>query len=443
MKSRFSRVFLLMMSLGFILAIASRLMPAYSSDPTLAAAIDTNERIEQIEQTWRGQYETYYEIESPSASLTTDEINQALGKLADETGNKFALIYLFPHPEELETVLVIPGMAPMRQIFPDVPSERLLSVVNEFKSYVSRPADTARYFAPSNQLYDWMIAPLEAELQAQNINTLIFCAGESLRSLPIAALHDGQQFLVEKYSIGRIPAFSLTNRDRTTVQNTQILAMGVSEFQNLPDLPAVPLELTAITQNLWQSETFLNQEFTLDTLEEQLESEDYSIVHLATHAEFQPGKPSNSYIQLWQGDRLQLDQLQQLDWRRLPVEILVLSACQTALGDREAELGFAGLAYHAGVKSSLASLWQISDLGTLALMREFYWQLANPAVSTKAEALQRAQISLLNGQVSIKNGQLQSSGQTLSLPEDLKEFSNLDFSSPYYWAAFTLVGSPW
>src|ERR671933_1044503 len=107
-----------------------------------------------------------------------------------------------------------------------------------------------------------MIAPLEAELQAQGIETLIFCVGTGLRTLPLAALHDGQRFLVEKYSVTRIPAFKLTDTIYTDLRNAQVLAMGASEFKELNPLPAVPVELSAITKALWRGKTFLHQEFT-------------------------------------------------------------------------------------------------------------------------------------------------------------------------------------
>jgi CHAT domain-containing protein len=125
------------------------------------------------------------------------------------------------------------------------------------------------------------------------------------------------------------------------------------------------------------------------------------------------------------------------------VELLVLSACETALGEEEAELGFAGLAIQAGVKSVLASLWQVDDVGTLALMTEFYHQLSQASVTTKAEALQKAQVAMLRGQVRIESGQLVGLGTNVTLPPDVKDRSDRPFSHPYYWSGFMLTGSPW
>jgi CHAT domain-containing protein len=164
------------------------------------------------------------------------------------------------------------------------------------------------------------------------------------------------------------------------------------------------------------------------------------MIHLATHGEFQPGKASNSFIQLW-NSKLRLDQLRQLGWNNPPVELLVLSACRTALGDEQAELGFAGFAVQAGVKSAVASLWSVSDEGTLGLMTEFYQQLRQTPI--KAQALRSAQLAMLKGEVRLEGEQLRSPGQNVSLPPQLMNQPDKTLNHPYYWAAFTMIGSPW
>lgn len=124
------------------------------------------------------------------------------------------------------------------------------------------------------------------------------------------------------------------------------------------------------------------------------------------------------------------------------VELLVLSACRTALGDREAELGFGGFAYKAGVKTAIASLWQVSDSGTLGLMTELYKNLRTAPI--KAEALRRAQLAMIKGQVTIENGVLRTSVRGVTLPPESRESKqSQNLKHPYYWAAFTMIGSPW
>ncbi|MEM9003125.1 MAG: CHAT domain-containing protein, partial [Cyanobacteria bacterium P01_F01_bin.86] len=144
--------------------------------------------------------------------------------------------------------------------------------------------------------------------------------------------------------------------------------------------------------------------------------------------------------QFW-NQRLGLDQVRQLQLNSPPVELLVMSACRTALGDTNAELGFAGLAVQAGVKSALASLWQVSDLETAGLMAEFYTQLNQQPY--KAEALRQAQLAMLRGEVRVEEGVLIWNGGSIPLPPNLINLRAEDATHPYYWAAFTLVGSPW
>ncbi len=261
-----------------------------------------------------------------------------------------------------------------------------------------------------------------------------------LRSIPLAAMHDGQGFIVEKYSVGLMPSLSLTDTRYRSVQNMQVLAMGAEKFTELNDLPAVPAEVNAIASQIWSGKSFLNDRFTIETLIQARSSQSFGIVHLATHGEFKAGKPSNSYIQFWQ-NQLSLDKLRQLGLNDPPTELLVLSACRSALGDTEAELGFAGLAVQAGVKSALGSLWYVSDLGTLGLMTSFYEHLKHSP--TKSEALRRAQLAMLKGEIKLQDGQLITTSGNIPVPTELAKLGNKNLSHPYYWSAFTIIGSPW
>ncbi|XGV98383.1 MAG: CHAT domain-containing protein [Leptolyngbya sp. BL-A-14] len=346
--------------------------------------------------------------------------------------------------DQLELVVVMANSKPIRRLVPGATRSRVLQVVRQFLNEITdaRKNRTTSYLASSQQLYRWLVAPIEPVLQAKGIGNLAYIADTGLRFLPMAALHDGQRFLVEKYSIGLMPSLSLTDTRYVSLKNAKVLAMGASEFTDQPPLPAVPTELSVITKDLWPGKALLNQTFTLENLKAERQQEPFQIIHLATHSEFQPGALSNSYIQLWQ-TKLQLNQLRQLGWNQPPVELLVLSSCRTALGNDEAELGFAGFAVQAGVKSALASLWYVSDESTLGLMTEFYRQLHTAPI--KAEALRQAQIAMLKGNVQIVGGQLRTSrGGNVQLPIALGERTDDHrLSHPYYWAAFTLIGSPW
>ena len=265
--------------------------------------------------------------------------------------------------DELELVLVTAEGKLIRQRLGATRAE-IRRVAEQFRRTVTDVKNPNGYLAPAQELYQLLIKPLEENLQTQEIQNLAFLMDKGLRSLPIAALHDGEGFLVERYGIGIMPGLSLTNLEPVDVRGAQVLAMGAEVFPDQTPLPAVPVELDVITRQLWPGEAYLNESFTVETLKQAREQEPFSIVHFATHAEFRGGRPTNSYIQLWD-EKLTLDQLRQLELNNPPVTLLVLSACRTAVGSEEAELGFAGLAVQAGVSTAMGSLWYVSDEGTL------------------------------------------------------------------------------
>jgi CHAT domain-containing protein len=301
----------------------------------------------------------------------------------------------------------------------------VVEAAKEFRKTVSDSTklDQTKYRKTAEQLYRWIVAPLEPQLKAQGIDTLLFSMDDGLRTIPIAALHDGSQFLVEKYSSALIPSFGLTNTNRSLALKQQpMLAMGITKSTDgLAALPAVPAEIAAITGQFWagSSRNTLDEASTLANLKEMYLQQRVGVLHLATHAVFNSGQVDNSYIQLW-NNRLTLSQIRKvgedLQWKSAlpPLQLLVLSACQTALGNKEAELGFAGTAINAGVPAAIASLWSVDDQGTVNLMAGFYAALQNSA--TKAEAMQQAQLKMLHAQ----NGSL---------------------THPYFWSGYTVVGS--
>ena len=222
--------------------------------------------------------------------------------------------------------------------------------------------------------------------------------------------------MIENYNFSLIPSLSLTNASYERLENAKVLAMGMSEFVHKPTLPSVPTELLTITEKLWSGEVLLNQSFTLENFQKKRSQQTFKIIHMATHANFSAKNPP--YIQLWDR-KLPLKELRDLEWYKQPqVELLVLSACETGLGyNQETEIGFAGLAHQAGVKSALASLWQVSDVGTLGLMIEFYRNLKSSSI--KAEALRQSQLALLRGKIEIESGLLDSTRGDVSVSKNL------------------------
>ncbi|HEY9605294.1 MAG TPA: CHAT domain-containing protein [Allocoleopsis sp.] len=372
-------------------------------------------------------------------------IQDTLTKIEQQTGQKSAVIYitLGTSTQTNDAPLglwLVTAKEQQRQQVPEATREQVLKVVVEFRAKVTDPRSSTSYLAPAQQLYQWMIKPLEEDLHKQGINNLVFLVDSPLRSLPLAALHDGKRFLVEKYSIGLMPGLTLTDNRHVDLKNADVLAMGASKgVGDKPPLPGVSVELSTIMK-LWRGKSFLNEEFTFENLKLQRQKQPFQIIHLATNGDFRAGKLENSYIQLWD-DKLRLDRLEQLGWYNPPVELLVLSTCRSGLGDERIKYGFAGSAVQAGVKSVLASLWYISDEGTLGLMAEFYSQLKRAPI--KAEALRQAQIAMIQGQVRLEGGQLHTSTMSIQLPPELTQSEDKNLSHPYYWSGFTMIGNPW
>lgn len=427
-------------------AIASLLLQGGVMAQTL------NEKVLGMERGLEQEFETYFGRDLAEVTDDPEDVGKTLTKLGAETNTKPAVLWVMPRETHLHLVLVTAnGEVIVRDLY-DVPKSLFVATVEKFTEDVTNERKTPD-LAASKQLHRWILEPYEAEfLTPQEIDTILFCLGAGARGLPIAALYDGEQFLVEKYASSKIPAFNLIDRHYTNIQQGGILAMGASEFQEQPPLPAVPVELSTVVQQLrsqkspkeaWSELSLLNRDFTQKNLASILSVRNFDIVHLATHADFQSGQPENSYIQFSDG-KLNIDQISQLPWQNSPVELLVLSACRTALGDETAELGFAGLALQSGVKSAIATLWYVSDAGTLALMGDFYQELS--LASTKAEALRQTQIKMLRGDITIAQDKIQlARGSVVPIPADLgSEFlTPKDLSHPYYWAGFNLISSPW
>lgn len=420
-----------------------------------AASIDA--ALQLFEQYQAAEFGQYFNKRLIGKTPTISQIKQILCQLSLATGTRPALIYVGSLAEELRILYILPEFSnncnltkeekdkPGETIIPQIKESDIKQIVKTWREEISLVPLSQNYgsLQSSQKLYNLIVKPLEQILQTNQIDTLVFTMDRGLRSIPLAALHDGKQFLIQKYSIGLIPSFGLTDTRYVDVRNLNILAMGASEFEDAISLPAVPIELETILTPPWKGIAFLNEDFTLEKLKEIYQKQRFRILHLATHGKFVQGDVSQSFIQL-KNEKLRLDQVgeiaEELNWPAPPpVEMLVLSACETALGD-EPELGFAGLAVQAGVKSALASLWQVDDIATLALMSEFYAQLRKTPL--KSEALRKTQLAMLERKVRIENNQLfLSEGKPINLPPNVAGVETITFSHPHYWAGFTLIGN--
>lgn len=295
-----------------------------------------------------------------------------------------------------------------------VPAAALTGEVRAFRRMLEKRT-TREYLPHAQRLYDWLIRPLEEDLGKLAVDTLVFVPDGSLRTVPMAALHDGERFLIARYAVATSPGLDLTDPQPINRAKVLLLSSGLTKaVQGFPPLPHVAEEISHI-HSLFGGEQLLDNEFITPRLEGELKDGRYSILHIATHGRFAT-EVRKSFL-LTFDDKLTVAHLEQLvgsfRFREAPLELLTLSACQTGVGDDRAALGLAGIAVKAGARSALATLWFINDEASSELVAEFYRQLHEPAVS-KARALQLAQLKLLSDRV---------------------------YEHPAYWSAFLLLNN--
>jgi len=273
--------------------------------------------------------------------------------------------------------------------------------VDEFRRLLEKRG-TNEYLSYAQSLYRRLITPILPDLELAKPQTLVFIQDGVLRKIPMSALHDGEHFLIEKFAITTTPSLTLTSQSILDKKNTQALILGLTvESPPFAALTNVNEEVQKV-QNIIGGKVLLDDQFTLDRFSQELSDDDYSIVHLATHGKF--GVDNDTTFLVAFDQHITIDTLDVLlrsrniqtgNVRRQPIELLTLSACQTAAGDNRAALGIAGVAVRAGARSALASLWFINDASTTTLIESFYQELAKDNV-TKAEALRQAQIAAIN-----------------------------------------------
>ncbi len=331
----------------------------------------------------------------------------------DRTDAGTAVIYPILLPKKPALLLTLPDG--MKYVRIPADAESLRQTVMRFREHLqTRP--TNQFFYEAQQLYDWLIRPIESLLTEHKIDTLLVVPDGVLRLIPFAALHDGRGYLVGTYAVGTLPAVTLTDfRSDETPDHSEILIAGLSEsVQDFPPLPDVPRELEDVRRIMNGKTVLLNGTYTLDNLTGEFKKNPYSYIHLATHGVFS-GTVGESFLLTYNGS-LSMNQLEEIirlgNSRKQPVELLTLSACQTAQGDERAAMGLAGVALKAGVKAALATLWYVDDEATALAVRDFYQELKIPGIS-KAKALQNAQKKLMGSR---------------------------RYRHPGYWAPFLLIG---
>ena len=371
-------------------------------DKRLEAARDTMELLKAAE------LQDYFQDECIALRVPPKE------SAADVIPDRTALIY--PIPLKNDLVLLLTFSDRTEQIRVPVSAGRIREVARRFRESLELLDDA--FMADAAILYDWLIRPAENLLAARGIDTLVVVPDGPLRLIPFSALNDGRQYLIEKFAVGVVPSVRLTDvraDGGDGSRKERVLLNGLSvEKEGFAPLAYVPAELAGIRRMLG-GKILLDAAFTSGALKTELENHTYDIVHMATHAVF-GGSAEGSFLLTYDG-RLSMDQLDGLirfgkaQGRQL--NLLTLSACETALGDERSAFGLAGVALKAGAKSALATLWETDDQAAALVVNAFYRHLISPDAS-KASALQKAQIEVM---------------------------ADPRYGHPGYWASFLLIGS--
>lgn len=405
--------------------------------PETEQTLQQQERIAEIEQnlqTLRQKFDRF--IESPEIIEIADEIarktsgeNLDLTNLAQlqaslqQLNQKAVLLYPLILEDRIELILITPDSPPIHRSVA-VNKANLSRGITEFRTALTVPSKRANADIPKvagKQLYNWLIQPFQSELDRLEVETIIYAPDGLLRYIPLAALYDGEKWLAQGYQINNITAASLRNFNVAPPEELKILAgaftqgtysveVGTRQLA-FSGLPFAGKEVENLAATIPGTMKLIDLDFNRSATTEGIS--DRNVIHLATHAAFVNGQPEDSFIMLGDGDRITLRDLE--EWSLPKVDLIVLSACQTAMGGQMGNgteiLGFGYQMQKIGAKAAVASLWSVDDGGTQALMTAFYNSLKTG--NNKTAALQTAQLSLLES----------------------------DYNHPYYWASFILIGN--
>ncbi|WP_445634662.1 CHAT domain-containing protein [Nostoc sp. DSM 114161] len=440
------------------LELADLLLKSNLTDKELNSLIVSSSKINREKSETKNSQKRLELARQVIESLQLAELDNFFQDPCSETANvalqidnidaNAAVIYPIVLPERLEVILSVPGK-PLQQVVVPISEQKVnetldrlydnldnFSINNSARNIVSTSNPNPQELKENLQtllpifgeVYNWLIKPFDTELDPKQIKNLVFVLNGRLQRVPIAALYDGQNYLIEKYSVALVPSLQLLAPQKLERKQLKVLAAGVSEQIKVQGeffaaLVNVPKELDQIKQTFPASEKLLNQEFTVKTIQKQLKS-NFPVIHLATHGLFS-SNPQKNFVITGDGQSISINELSALlKEPGTTIELLVLSACETATGDERAVLGLAGMAVRSGARSTLATLWPVGDASTAQFMGQFYQDLKKPGAK-QADALRKAQLSLL---------------ESLKLNPPFEELQNLP-PHPYYWAPYVLVGN--
>ncbi len=367
-------------------------------------------------------------------------------QLLKNLGGDVALVHILPLENDLRIIFRTSKNNVSKKI--SVTQRQFNKLVGSYKEQVKRPDKSPeKLITMSNQLYQWLIKPIENDLKKANIKTVMFYKNGVLRYIPLATLHDGKQYLIEKYAISNYTAAANDSFKAKEQSGWTIAGMGVSKQHGaFSPLPMVPYELDNIVKQasndpngIFNGKIFVNEQFTPKRFKSSLTGA-YNVSHIATHYKFMPGTESDSFLLMGDGSHLSLATLRTDNYDFKSIDLLTLSACETAVSDigsdgREIE-GLATLVQRQGAKGVMATLWSVADCSTGLFMQHFY-QYRKKGLS-KAEALRQSQLAFLSNQVaSLKVSANDPAKGCQPVTGNHKDA----YRHPYYWAPFILMGN--
>lgn len=333
----------------------------------------------------------------------------------EQAGVGAAILYPIVLEDRVELLLAVDGE--LQRFAVDAPQGQVTEAALRLREFAQDDSHD-RYMPYASRLYRWLIAPVKPSLVNAGVETLVIVPDGVLRSIPFGALHSGDRYLIEEFAVAVTPGLTLTAASRATAANSGVLLAGIAQsVQGFAPLPQVRSELRSIHDRVG-GRVLTDRDYTKANVKAALETGNYNIVHLATHGTV-GATPAESFLLTYDG-RLSMGDLEELlrigEFRERNIDLLTLSACETAIGDERAALGLAGIAVKSGAASVVASLWRVDDAATAVLMDRFYQRLrdSQSAVGSKASALRAAQLGLLG---------------------------DVATAHPAHWAAFTLIGN--
>ncbi len=379
-----------------------------------------------------------------------------VSQVSEKQDPEAAIFYPIILPDRIEVILQLPNQNPIRY------SQKIQNAGQEVERTTLALRDAlandvsyaSEYQQPGEKIYRWLIQAAEPELEKAKVKTLVFVLDGELRNIPIAALWSGKAFVIQKYAVAVTPGLKLLGPKRFEQKGFKALIGGLTgsdqtligavpgerrskasiSRQEFGPLPFVKREIQQLRAVIPQSTVLVDRQFVPENLAKSLKQDSFPIVHLATHGIFS-NNPKETYLVTADNQYIDLDRLQELlrtgkGNRREALELLTLSACETAKGNRRATLGMAGVAIRAGASSTVATLWSVDDRSTGKLVEQFYTNLresiGKPDGGTRIQALRQAQLALLENKLNW--GKDERSGV-------------VDYSHPYYWAPFIMLGN--